>query len=220
MIRFAALVTFFPVLVGAAPAYPKRAHAPLFFERNLGQSPPTALFLARTKNYTLELTTNALRVRIPGPAQNLAAIIYFNGALQSSTIEPLDQLSTQVNYYRGDPRTWLTGVPCWSRVRVRNIYTGIDLVFHGNDDALEFDFELAAGADPAQIKMKVDGSIASTLERDGSLLLAQREFGYRCTSREPIKWMVDYRSQSPRSSRCVAEPSPFTSTKGIAICRW
>ena len=173
MIRFAALVTFFPVLAGAAPAYPKRAHVPLFFERNLGQSPPTALFLARTKHYTLELTTNALRIRIPGPAQNLAAIIYFDGALQSSTIEPLDQLSTQVNYYRGDPRTWLTGVPCWSRVRVRNIYTGIDLVFHGNDDALEFDFELAAGADPAQVKMKVDGSIASTLERDGSLLLVQ-----------------------------------------------
>ncbi len=45
----------------------------------------------------------------------------------------------------------------FSKVQVSEIYPGIDLVFHGNQQQLEYDFDIAPGANPGAIKMHFDG---------------------------------------------------------------
>jgi hypothetical protein len=70
-----------------------------------------------------------------------------------------------VNYFTGsDPEEWHTGVPTFAGVRYREVYPGIDLVFRGTREALEYDLLLAPGADPGAIDLRFQGarSCAST----------------------------------------------------------
>ncbi len=65
-----------------------------------------------------------------------------------------------VNYLRGiDPTEWVTNVPTFGTVRYSQLYEGIDLVYYGNDRGqMEYDFEVAPGADPGQISLEFSGA--------------------------------------------------------------
>jgi hypothetical protein len=74
------------------------------------------------------------------------------------------------NYYRTRERkNWLTGIPMYSRVRYPGIYPGIDAVFHGNQDQLEYDFELSPEANAEEIVFSFDGAGGVERDADGSL---------------------------------------------------
>ena len=51
------------------------------------------------------------------------------------------------------------------------IYPGVDLVYYGTGQGIEYDFELAAGADPGQIRIAIDGVDAVALNETGDLIL-------------------------------------------------
>ena len=70
------------------------------------------------------------------------------------------ELPGKVNYFLGnDPKKWRTNVPTYAQVRYRNVYPGIDLVYHGNQSGqLEYDFVVAPGADPGTILLAVDAA--------------------------------------------------------------
>ncbi len=68
----------------------------------------------------------------------------------------LDPLPGVSHYYPGpDPKTW-RHVPRFSRIRMKGVYPGIDLVFHGENGSLEYDFVVAPGADPDRIRVAWD----------------------------------------------------------------
>ncbi|MGH7813392.1 MAG: hypothetical protein ACREQI_05250, partial [Candidatus Binataceae bacterium] len=54
------------------------------------------------------------------------------GANPNAQIEGVDPLPGKSNYFIGnDPKKWRTDVPMYAKVRYRNIYPGIDLVYYG-----------------------------------------------------------------------------------------
>ena len=59
----------------------------------------------------------------------------------------------------------------FGKVRYREIYPGVDLVFYGRGRELEFDFIVAPGADPNQIRLELEGTDNSTLDPSGNLVL-------------------------------------------------
>ena len=60
-----------------------------------------------------------------------------------------DELPGKSNYFIGnDPSQWRTGVANFGRVAAKGVYPGIDLVYHGNQGQLEYDFDVAPQADP------------------------------------------------------------------------
>jgi hypothetical protein len=61
------------------------------------------------------------------------------------------------------------GQTLYQRIRYRNVYPGIDLVFYFRPQ-LEFDFEVAPGADPSRIALRFAGPRRITLDH-GDLLL-------------------------------------------------
>jgi hypothetical protein len=70
----------------------------------------------------------------------------------------LERLPGVSNYYLGtEAGRWIAGVPQYSAVRFRSLYNGIDLVYHGARGRLEYDFEVAPGADAGQIALEVEG---------------------------------------------------------------
>ena len=71
----------------------------------------------------------------------------------------LDELPGRNNYFIGnDPKKWRTNVPSDARVKYEGVYPGVDLVYYGNQRDLEYDFVVAPGADPNQIKLSFAGA--------------------------------------------------------------
>ena len=69
---------------------------------------------------------------------------------------------TRTHYLIGsDPSKWVTNVAHYQRVRYRGVYPGIDLVYYGKQQELEYDFVLAPGADPSRIRFALSGGQAS-----------------------------------------------------------
>jgi uncharacterized protein (TIGR03437 family) len=70
--------------------------------------------------------------------------------------EGLERAPGAGNYFLGGER--LTNLAGFLRVRYREIYPGIDLVFYGAGGALEYDFLVAPGADPGRIRLAISGA--------------------------------------------------------------
>jgi hypothetical protein len=56
-------------------------------------------------------------------------------------------------------------------VRFAQAWPGIDVRYHGDGGQVEYDFLLAAGADPSRISMRLSGAHAMTISKSGDLLL-------------------------------------------------
>jgi len=142
---------------------------PLVFEQNQGQTDPRVQFLARTSTHTLFLAGNEMVVRAPGSkgAAKDAARIQFRGANANVVPVARERITGAFNYFIGnDPSKWRTNVPGYQRVEYRQFYPGIDLVCYGQGQQLEYDFVVAPGARPQDIRLSVEGEIAN-----GDLLL-------------------------------------------------
>ena len=64
------------------------------------------------------------------------------------------ELPGTANYFIGnDPAKWRTSVPTYAKVQYSGVYPGVDLVYYGNQRQLEYDFLIAAGSNPSQIKL-------------------------------------------------------------------
>ena len=151
---------------------------PLRFEANQGQSDARVKFLARAHGYTLFLTANdaVLALHQTGGRKQdarTAALRYrLLDANPAPEISPVGLLPAKSNYLIGkDPSQWHTNIPNYARVRYQRIYPGVDLVYYGNERRLEFDFEVAPGADPRAIRLAVDGARQVRLEEQGDLVL-------------------------------------------------
>ncbi len=78
------------------------------------------------------------------------------GANPQAKVDGLDQLPGKSNYFIGnDPRKWRTNVANYAKVKYKDVYPGVDLVYYGNQGQLEYDFVVKPGADPNQIALDV-----------------------------------------------------------------
>lgn len=103
-----------------------------------------------------------VRMRLEGPTRQPAP-----------TLEGLEPQPGVSNYLRGnDPAQWRTAVPHYARVKYSAVYPGIDLVYYGNPQQLEYDFILAPGADPNQIALTFEGAEGIRLAENGDLILS------------------------------------------------
>ncbi|HTE18671.1 MAG TPA: tandem-95 repeat protein, partial [Armatimonadota bacterium] len=90
-----------------------------------------------------------------------------------------------MNYLRGnDPGKWRKGLPTYAKVHYESVYPGIDMVYYGNQNQLEYDFILAPGAAPEQIRLSYTGAEQVELDDRGDLLL--RLAGGQVRQHKPI----------------------------------
>ena len=70
-----------------------------------------------------------------------------------------EELAVKTNYFRGnDPKKWRTDIAQYARVEYEEVYPGVDLIYYGNQQRLEFDFAVAPGADPSLIRLAFKGA--------------------------------------------------------------
>ena len=70
-------------------------------------------------------------------------------------------------------------IPLYRSIRYVGIYPGIDAVFHGNHGKLEYDFEIAPGTDPQQLRIDLARNHTATVNADGSLEITSNKHSIR-----------------------------------------
>ncbi len=146
---------------------------PLYFEANRGQAETSAQFLARGRDSQFLISPAEAQVVLRKEAAGPVTVrMQFMGANPQAHIRGDAALSGRVNYLVGnDPAQWHTGVPTFAKVRVEEIYPGIGLVYYGNQQQLEYDFEVAPGSNPDTIQIHFDGVDKININEQGELLL-------------------------------------------------
>lgn len=160
---------------------------PFAFEENIGQSDSQVRFLSRGKGYELFLTPAAAVLELRHSAANSSAILHtvkpeqsasmlgvvFEGASGNVQIDGVDQLPGRTDYFVGNnPKNWHTNLSSYSRVQYRGIYPGVDLIFYGKQQKLEYDFVVAPHGDPTKIALAIQGGGKLRLDKEGNLLVA------------------------------------------------
>lgn len=85
------------------------------------------------------------------------------GANPAAPVTGLGELPGKSNYFIGnDPKQWHTDVPNYAKAEYQGIYPGINLVYYGNQGQLEYDFVVAPGANPGEIKLGLGASLCAS----------------------------------------------------------
>jgi len=165
---------------------------PLQFEANRGQQPAQVKFLSRGKDCTVFLTPDGAtlslqkmktqaRIDKPGAPATERVLeaaadlrLKLEGGNPGVKLTGANPLPGAVNYIIGkDSSKWRTNVATYAKVRYEQVYPGIDLVFYGNRQQLEYDFVLAPGAAPDAIRLAVEGADRTSIDdKTGDLVLA------------------------------------------------
>ena len=170
---------------------------PLRFEENRGQVDTQVKFISRGSGSTLFLTpTEAVLTLVRGekeketedeafsagrpalPSRSQASPLSIvrmklHGANRSPLMSGESEMSARTNYFIGDdPQQWRGDVAQYERVRYAKVYPGIDMLYYGQQQSLEYDFEVAPGTDPRQIMLGFKGIRRLKIEAvTGDLLL-------------------------------------------------
>jgi hypothetical protein len=169
------------------------AQLPLRFEANRGQWDPAVRYAARADGYALFLTTRGPALSFPGSERVDIGLLNSNPAAQ---IEALDRLPSHTDYFLGSREHWHTGVPHYSRVRYSAVYPGVDVVYRGDRNRLEYDFMLQPGADPRAIRLKFRGAGHVSITPEGDLAFGAA--GARMVQKKPVIYQEDPRTSSRR----------------------
>lgn len=181
-------------------------HLPLMFEPNVGQADPGVKFLARGTGYNLFLTRDGAVMAVgdshhSSQARPESLSMKLAGANPNATLTGTDPLPGKTNYLLGnDPSRWHHNVPQFARVRYEDVYPGINLLFYGNQGQLEYDFQVAPGADPSRAELQFDD--AKQLELAGGSLIAKGASGSVSFESLRVYQNVEGRQQ-PVSARFV-----------------
>ncbi len=183
-----------PPMLGAIKTDPKIVEAvhsklPLYFELNQGQSAKQVKFLYHGNGYHLYLTPTETIIVLTSKgnitelssdkasepiitAQSVVRV-ELTGANPSPQITGEGKMRSYSNYLIGnDPKKWHRKVPHYAKVRYEGLYSGIDLLYYGSQQQLEYDFVVVPGASPEAITMKIKGTNSVSIDDAGNLVLA------------------------------------------------
>ena len=174
------------------PPPPTFLTTPLSIEANVGQADASVKFLSRGPDYGVFFTSNDAVLVLqrpldfsaansldihssppPPPLSEARLRLEFVGAERLSA-QPIGrhQLAGESHYFLGhDPKGWHTHVPHYGQVLYSDLYPGIDLLYYGRGNQLEYDLVVAPGANPNTIELQVHGAKKITLTEKGALQL-------------------------------------------------
>ncbi|MBK6459809.1 MAG: SBBP repeat-containing protein [Myxococcales bacterium] len=168
-------------LTASALAAPRVKLWPLAFEPNVGQVDEPVRFVARRRGTALFLSDEGATLSLRAPHQGdrddasapvepdvVLTLRVAGGRRVSPTAS--HRLTARASYFVGaDPSKWRRDVPTFGEVRYPAVIDGVDLVYHGEEGQLEYDFVVAPGADPGAIALEVGGAQGLSLTPAGEL---------------------------------------------------
>ena len=154
----------------------RRSDLPMYFEANSGQTDAAVQFFTRAAGYNLYLTGAEAVMVMPkaGAAGRTPGVLRMKlkGANKAPLAQGLEVQPGYSNYLMGSDRSkWHTGVKHYAKVKLAQVYPGIDMVYRFSKGQLEYDFVVAPGADPWRIILGFEGAKGLRLDNRGNLVL-------------------------------------------------
>lgn len=154
---------------------------PLSFVPNHGQAHKNVKFTSGGNGYSLALAPTSFTLAVADRRNKTNKAIHSRtsvvhatlmGANATAKLTGMQRLVGTTNYFIGsDPREWQTNVPNYAQVKYSGVYPGVDLVFYGKQNLLEYDFIVSPGADPKDIALAFEGITNLCVDKQGDLLL-------------------------------------------------
>ncbi|MGE0330061.1 MAG: SBBP repeat-containing protein [Ramlibacter sp.] len=115
------------------------------------------------------------------------------GANLNAQAEGQGLLAARSNYLLGnDASAWRTGIANYDAVAYRNVWAGVDVRYYGTQRQLEYDFNVAPGADAVQnagaIRLRFDGIASARVDAQGDLVLALAGRDETLRFKAPVSW--------------------------------
>lgn len=149
---------------------------PLSFEANVGQSAKPVKFLSRGNGYTVFLTSAEAVFSLQSAEKKTsrsALRMKMIGANQHAEVEGQQPLQGKVNYFIGNDRSkWHTGISTFREVHYRNVWSGIDMIWYGTKDKLEYDFVIKPGSNASAVRLRFKGADKLRIDAQGNLLMS------------------------------------------------
>ena len=178
------------------------------FVQNLGQWNSSVRFSARMSGGALFFGNNFLTVTQLHPGQleenreakhngkpfpflTIDAAAYrvtFLNANPAPAVEGVTPYDHYYNYYIGNPKQWASHVSAYHNIRYVGLYDQTDLLFLSDNDYLKYEFHIAPGGDPSQIKMQYDG--LTSISKVGEELLLYTAVD-RILELNPFAYQID-----------------------------
>ncbi len=165
-------------------------------------------FVASGHGFALHIGAAHAVARLGTPSGDVVTLrCELPGGDPCAVAHALEPLPGRVNYLLGNERSaWRSGIGLCARVRYRDVYPGIDVIYHDSDGELEYDFVVAAGSAPGAIALRFHGADTTSIDAAGDLVL---QLGARTVrQRRPVAWQE-------RDGRRDDVPVAFTLADGV-----
>jgi hypothetical protein len=199
-----------------------RGHNQAYFEENIGQESAPIRFTLRGETATCFLTDRELVMSIAGPKPHRMALhstssrrsnvsashdpasvstlrMQFEGAGSPSSVRGECPLAGYLTYFTGHGTAHAGGTPTrFRRVRLANLYPGVDLVYYLSQGKIEYDLVVRPGADLEAVRVRFEGAQSVTLNPSGAIVI-RTESG-EVVQTPPVGFQ--YRSERERQIPC------------------
>ena len=145
-------------------------NTPLSFEPNQGQWTKEASFGTHAQGFSALFHGPDVVYSLQADERQARIATRWIGAAKKQ-LNAVDKLPGTANYYVGnDESRWISGLPTYRRSKATAIYPGVDLVYYGHGQQLEYDLVVAPGTDTSRVMLAFEGG-RSTLDEHGNLIL-------------------------------------------------
>jgi hypothetical protein len=150
----------------AAPTAKILQTAPIQFEQTPAPAGvhPSVQWTARGLGYAFRFEKTGTAMRLGDRTLRMT----FDNSNPSAPFMGLEHSAHPANSFHG--KTYQR-IENFARLRRTGIYPGIDLLYYSRNGELEYDFEIAPGADPSPIALRFEGADSARLNDHGDLVL-------------------------------------------------
>jgi hypothetical protein len=184
---------------------------PLSFEPNVGQSDASVEYIARANGYSLFLSSNHTTFLLKADsakqqsskkgsseasrfARGSLLRLQFSNSNPNALMTAVEEQLGKINYLIGsDPKSWHVNIPTYASVKQQSLYPGVDVVYYGTQQQLEYDFVVSPGADSRAIALKFSGADKVRLDENGNLIASVAAGDVRM--RKPLAYQQDNNGQ-------------------------
>ncbi|WP_158021650.1 hypothetical protein [Candidatus Protochlamydia naegleriophila] len=151
---------------------------PIQFEQNEGQTDSAVRYLTRGPGYKFYFKPQEVAIVLTNPqgtktVSSALLKMQLVDANSNPLIKGIDKLHCKSNYFIGnDKNSWFSNISNYRKVAYQDLYPGIDTIFYGNPDQLEYDICVAPGANPSLTRLPLEGA--------EELLVIRKAIGFIC----------------------------------------
>jgi hypothetical protein len=186
---------------------------PLYFIENQGQLDEEVAFYVQGSDKSLHFSPTGITFILGKGKANpeCERWILKLDFVDANSVKPRgdEKHEARFSYFKGKQEDWKTGIPTFSKIVYEDLWPGIDLVYSGTVNKLKYEFVVAPGADPKNIRLAYQGATDVSLAETGELAVKtplggfqdDKPFAYQDVDGQRVEVVASYALEDQRSEK-------------------